>query len=132
MSGVSIINYMLSNDYQLASVVAPENIISGTIPLNTEYPAISIRQVSGLEYKTIRRTGDQLVTERVQVAAYASTYSQQKEIIELIRNALLTTRSNVSAFAVDSITQDIDGPDLYSENPVTFEQSIDYMVRFNR
>ena len=132
MSGVAIVNYLLSNDYDLASVVAAENVISGTIPINTEYPAISIRQVSGLEFKTIQRSGDQLVTDRVQVTAYASTYAQQKEIIELIRNALPTMRGDVSTFTVDSIVQDIDGPDLYSENPVTFEQSIDYMVRFNR
>lgn len=132
MSGVAIINYLLSNDYDLASVVAADNVISGTIPLNTKYPAISIRQVSGLEFKTIQRTGDQLVTERIQVTAYASNYSQQKEIIELIRSALPTTRGGVSTFTVDSIVQDIDGPDLYSENPVTFEQSIDYMVRFIR
>ena len=132
MSGTSIINYLLSNDCDLASVVAADKVISGTIPLNTEYPAISIRQVSGLEFKTIQRTGDQLVTERIQVTAYASNYSQQKEIIELIRSALPTTRGGVSTFTVDSIVQDIDGPDLYSENPVTFEQSIDYMVRFIR
>ena len=132
MSGTAIINYMLSNDYDLGLVVNPDNVISGTIPIDTEYPAISIRQVSGLEYKTIQRSGTQLVTDRVQVTAYASTYTQQKEIIELIRNALPATRGGVSTFTVDSIVQDIDGPDLYSENPVTFEQSIDYMVRFIR
>lgn len=132
MSGTAIVNYMLVNNFQLASMVDPAKIISGAIPINTEFPAISIKQVSGIEFKTIQRSGDQLVTERIQITVYASSYSQQKEIIELIRNALPATRGNINLFEVDSITLDIDGPDLYSENPVTYEQSIDSMVRYIR
>lgn len=132
MSGTAIINYMLSNDGGIIPAMPELNVISGTVPLNTQLPVISIRQISGLEYKTIKRIGDQLVTDRVQVSVLASTYYQQKEIIELVRSALVPTRGNVGIYMVDSITPDIDGPDLYSENPVTYEQSIDYMVRFIR
>lgn len=132
MSGVAIINYMLSNSSPLVAVVDESKIIAGTAPLNTVLPAISIRQVSGIEHKTIKRSGTQLVTERVQVTVLAATYAQQKEILELIRSALPATRGTVNTFAVDSITPDIDGPDLYSEEPITYEQSIDYIVRFNR
>src|SRR5687768_9832020 len=119
MSGVAIINYMLSNYYPLGFAVSETNIISGAIPINTELPAISIRQISGIEFKTIKRSGMQLVTDRVQVTVLASTYAQQKEIIELVRSALPAERGIVGIFDVDSITPDIDGPDLYSENPVT-------------
>lgn len=132
MSGVSIIRSILVSDGNLLNVVPETKIMAGVIPLNTALPAISIRQISGLEYKTISRTGTQTVTERIQVSVLAPTYMKQKEILELIRSAIPATRGTVNTFDVDSIVLDIDGPDLYTETPVIYEQSIDYMVRFNR
>lgn len=132
MSGAAIINYVLSQNAPLTAVVSGTKIIAGMVPLNVELPAISIRQISGAERESIKRTGTRTVTDRVQVAALASTYAQQKQIIELIRNAVTSSRTTTNTFQVDSISHDIDGPDLYSEEPVTFEQSIDFIVRFYR
>lgn len=132
MSGIAIINYVLSQNAPLTAVVAGAKIIAGMVPLNVELPAISIRQISGVERESIKRTGTQTVTDRVQVAVLASTYAQQKEIIELVRNAVTSSRTTINTFQVDSISHDIDGPDLYSEEPVIFEQSIDFIVRFYR
>jgi hypothetical protein len=131
MSGVAIINHMISNYAPIGFVVA-ERVFNGVVPINSVLPAISIRQISGKEFETIRRTGTQLVTERIQVSALAATYLQQKQIIELIRFAVISTRGTVNSFQVDSITPDMDGPDLYYEEPVIYEQSIDYKVRFYR
>lgn len=132
MSGVAILRYMLANNAPLAAIVSSNKIIAGVVPLNTALPAVSIRQISGQEYQTIKRGTNQLVTERIQVTALASTYPSQKSILNLIRTALPATWGTVNGFVVDSITPDIDGPDLYNDDPVIYEQSIDFMVRFYR
>ena len=132
MSGVAILRYMLANNAPLTAIVSSNKIIAGVAPLNTVLPAISIRQISGQEYQTIKRGSNQLVTERIQVTVLASTYPSQKSILNLIRSALPGTRGTVNGFVVDSITPDIDGPDLYNDDPVIYEQSIDFMVRFYR
>lgn len=130
MSGVAVIRYKLANDAALTAVVTASKIMAGVVPLNTALPAISIRQISGNELATIRRSGNELVTERVQVSVLAPTYPQQKTILGLIKSALPSVRATVNGFAVDSIEQGLTGPDLYDEEPVTYEQSIDYIVRY--
>ena len=132
MSGVAVIRYMLANNAPLIAVVTADKIKAGVVPINTALPAISIRQISGVEMPMIKRTGTQLVTERIQVSVHASSYLSQKTIIELIRSAITSTRGTVNSVVVDSITHDGDGPDLYYDEPDIFEQSIDFIVRFYR
>ena len=132
MSGVAVIRYMLANNAPLIAVVTADKIIAGVAPLNTALPAISIRQISGQEYQTIKRGTNQLVTERIQVTVLAATYPTQKSILNLIRSAVVSTRGTVNTFSVDSITHEGDGPDLYNDDPVIYEQSIDFMVMFYR
>ena len=130
MSGVAIARALLSDDYDISQEVTV--ISGGVLPINTVLPAISIRQISGYEFDTINRIGTQNVTERVQVTVLARNYLEQKNIIELIRNAMIQKRGYVNGFLVENIRQDLDGPDLYTESPEVYEQSIDYIVRFNR
>jgi hypothetical protein len=106
--------------------------MAGDLPIGTQLPGISIKQISSNEFKTIRRSGTRTATDRVQVSALASTYVQQKQIIDLIRVAIQSVRGAVNGILVDSIAYDSDGPDLQYENPVTYQQSIDYLVRFYR
>lgn len=130
MSGVAIARALLSDDYDISQEVTV--ISGGVLPINTVLPAISIRQISGYEFDTINRIGTQNVTERIQVTVLARNYLEQKNIIELIRNAMIQKRGYVNGFLVENIRQDLDGPDLYTESPEVYEQSIDYIIRFNR
>lgn len=130
MSGVAIARAMLVDDSELKKRVV--TIMAGNLPINTQLPAIFIRQISGQEFQLLNRNVTQLVTERIQVTVLATTYLEQKGIIGMIRAAMKPIRGDVNGFYVDSIRPDIDGPDLYTESPITFEQSIDYMIRFNR
>lgn len=130
MSGVAIARAMLVDDSELKKRVV--TIMAGNLPINTQLPAILIRQISGQEFQLLNRNVTQLVTERIQVTVLATTYLEQKGIIGMIRAAMKPIRGDVNGFYVDSIRPDIDGPDLYTESPITFEQSIDYMIRFNR
>jgi len=132
MSGTAIVRYLLANNASLTATVSADKIKPGLIPINTVLPAIGIRQISGREHQLIRRGSNQLATERIQITVQAATYVQQKAIIALIRSALPGTRGTVNTFTVDSITYESDGPDLEYENPVIFEQSLDYFVKFIR
>lgn len=132
MSGVAIIRYLLANNASLIAVVPATRIMPGVMPIDTVLPAISVRQISGFDRSFLSRGIGDYHTERVQVTALATTYPQQKSIIALIKNALPATRGIVNGFYVDSIKPDIDGPDLYSENPVIYEQGTDFIVRFIR
>ena len=132
MSGVAAIRYMLVNNAPLIAAVPVARIMAGVLPINTTLPAISVTQVSGSEAQMIKRSGAQLVTDRVQVTVLASTYPTQKSILNLIRSAVVSTRGTVNTFSVDSITHEGDGPDLYNDDPVIYEQSIDFMVMFYR
>lgn len=132
MSGVAIIRSILANNGNLVSAVTSDKIIAGTAPINTLLPVVTVTQISGIEYQLIKQIGVQLVSDRVQVTVLANSYVQQKQLLELVRASVQSTRGTVNGFAVDSIVRQIDGPDLYSDDPVMYEQSIDYIVRFYR
>lgn len=132
MSGVAVIRYLLANNAPLLSVIPVARIASGTLPLNTTLPAISVTQVDGSEYRLMKRNGAQLVTERVQVSVLAITYPTQKSILALVRSAIPATRGVVNSVTVDSVDYAGDGPDIFSESPLFYLQSADFMVRFIR
>jgi len=132
VSGVAVIRYLLANNASLTATVSADKIKPGLIPINTVLPAVSIRQISGREHQVIKRGSNQLVSERIQITAQAKTYTEQKAIIALIRAALPGTHATVNGFTVDSLTYESDGPDLEYENPVIFEQSLDYFVKYVR
>ena len=131
MSGVAVINYLLSNNAALTAVVPAAVIFSGIAPVGTQLPAISIAQVSGVEFPQVNReTTGNLITERVQITVHGETYPQKKQIIKLIRQALPKTRGTVDGVDVDSITPDIEGPDMEFVDPEMHDQSVDYMVKY--
>ncbi len=132
MSGVAIIRSILANNGNLVSAVTIDKIIAGVAPINTSLPVLTVTQISGIEYQLIKQVGVQLVSDRVQVTVLANSYVQQKQLLELVRSAVSSTRGTINGFPVDSIVRQIDGPDLYSDDPVMYEQSIDYIVRFYR
>lgn len=130
MSGVSVIRYTLANNAALIAVVPATKIMAGVLPLNIVFPAISIKQISGNTKKFIKQGSAQYVTERIQVTVLATTYAQQRSILTLIKTALPSVRATVNSVVVDSISQDFTGPDLYNDDPVIFEQSVDYFVNY--
>lgn len=135
MSGVAILRFLLTSDAALINAIPSSRIMVGNIPINYNFPAIGINKISGTERRFISRTGTQTVTERVQVTVVggeAQGYRGTEEILNLIRDAVISTRGTVGIFEVDSIQHDIDGPALQYEAPVRFEQSTDYIVRFYR
>lgn len=130
MSGVSVVRYLLANDSTLTATVPEARIKAGILPIKTTLPAISITQISGNRIDVIKHGSNEHITERVQVTVLGTTYPQQKTILGLVKDALPATRGTVNSILVDSIEQDFTGPDLYNDDPVIYEQSVDYFVKY--
>lgn len=133
MSGVAIARYLLANSAALLAVVPAGRIVAGVLPLGTVFPAIGVTQISGNQRNTVAGSeAKKLVTDRVQVTVLATTYPQQKALLALVRAALPATRGAINGFTCDSIETGPEGPDLFSVDPVFYEQSQDFLVRFTR
>ncbi|MDO8313073.1 MAG: DUF3168 domain-containing protein [Sideroxyarcus sp.] len=129
---VKAISYLLRNNANLVAAVPAAKIFSGVIPLNTVLPAIVIRHIDDVELKMVKTAGvPKLITARVQVTVQALSYSSQKAVLELIRLALVSTRSTVNGVAVDSISSEGSGPDLWDQDASIYEQSRDFFIRWS-
>lgn len=133
MSGTAIVRYLLAADATLIATVPAARIQSGTLPLDTALPAISVTQISGQQHNNVAMASASfIVTHRVQVTVMAKTYPQVKSILALVRAALPHTRATVNGFNCQKIIPDTEGPDLYDQQGLMHSQSQDYMVGFIR
>lgn len=131
MSGVSIVNYLLSNTAAVTALVPAASIVSGVVPMDSALPAVGVKQVSGVERLDVPMTGSRYISERVQVTAYTSSYGAKEAILRAARNACVGQRGTVNGFKLDSILPDGEGPDLDDDATRIFERSIDLIVRWN-
>jgi hypothetical protein len=132
MSGVSIIRTLLVANSSLLAVVPAEKIMAGVIPIGTVLPAIGITSISGMPKSTIRTDEVTLWTDRVQVTVEAKSYPSQKSILALVRDAIPAKRGTVGSFYCDSISPDIEGPDIFDSEPAISAGSQDFLVRYVR
>ena len=132
MSGTAIIKSLLGANAALVAQVPAARIFVGDVPLNTTLPAISVKRISGTSFLPMAMNlTTTFQTQRIQVTLLTKTAAQDA-IWALIRPALPNTRGTVSTFAVDSILPDIEGPDMFDQVAVIYQQSTDYMVKFAR
>ena len=131
MSGVSVINYLLSNDSPTVAVVPAARIFTGVGPLETSVPTIVVQQISGTERLTVSMAGaKKMHTDRVQVTALAKAYSTVKAILALARIACANRNGTVNSIDLDSILPDIEGPDLYDAEDLIYSQTQDFLVKY--
>jgi len=95
-------------------------------------PAIGIREISGIELDTVARAGNSLVTARVQVTVYATSYPQQKAILRAAKLGGGAFTGTIAGYAVRSVLRDMVGPDLGDATaaPPTYEQSRDFKIAY--
>ena len=140
MSGVSVLRYLLANNAPLLAIVPATRILPGDLPLGTAFPAIAVKQIDGVPYKTIRTNETLKVhTDRVQVsvickaqqsAATGTGYPGVTALLKLVLAACPSQRGTVNSISVDSITPDIEGPDLPIPEVEAITKSRDFFVRW--
>lgn len=132
MSGVAIIRHLLATNPTLVAQVPAARIMAGVLPLNTTLPAISVKEVDSFQRLPVDMVGTKrFVTERVQVTVLAKTYPLKKSILVLVRKALPLSRGTVNGILCDSVLPEGAGPDLDDPESQIYEQSRDYVVRWN-
>jgi hypothetical protein len=105
--------------------------MTGAIPLGTTMPAIAVSEISVMERNTVGMNAAKvLATARIQVTVQASSYADQKTVLDLVRKACPNQRGTVNGVAVDSIVPDVAGPDLDVPDAGLFMQSRDFIVKF--
>ena len=132
MSGVAIARYLLANNAAMIAAVPTARIFAGNV-IGGVYPAVAVTSITGVPRNTVAMTEtSRMITERVQVTVYAGTYALQKQLLGLVRTALANQHGTVNTFKCDSILPDNEGPDLFDDVLIIYEQSQDFMIKFTR
>jgi hypothetical protein len=130
VSGVAVINYLLSHDAAVLGAVQDANILTGDLPLATSLPALGVSMMSAVRRNTTSMNGAKvLVTERVQVTARASTYAGMKALLPLTLLACRNRSGTVNGVELDSILPDGQGPDFQDDASV-HTGSQDFIVKW--
>ncbi len=132
MSGAAIINHLLASSGSLTALIGAGKVFTGSIPLNTGLPAISVTKISGVPRKTVAMNeATRFTVERIQVTVEAKTYPSAKAIMTLVRAACPLSRATIKGFNCDSVLPDSDGPDMDDPAAEIYIQSKDFMVRYS-
>lgn len=129
MSAVAIMRALLVADAALTALVPVARIVAGDVPEGS-LPAIGIREISGIEQDTVSRSGNSLITARVQVTVYATSYPQQKAVLKSAKLGAGVFTGQIAGYAVRSVLRDSVGPDMGDPQIPSFEQSRDFKVTF--
>lgn len=133
MSGVAVLQYVLSSDPRVVALVAADRIFGGGIPQGVQLPAIDLQQISDVERLTASLAeAKKLVTERVQVTIHAPDYDSQKAILAAVRLAGAHRNGMTNSVDVVSIQHAGTGPDGFEPAPLDYQQTIDFFVLWRR
>ena len=130
MNGVTIMRALLAAHAPLTALVPTANIKAGTVPLGV-MPAIGIKEISRIETDTVSRgQANVLVTARIQVTAYAGSYSAKKAIVQAAKLGPGVHTGVIAEVAVRSVLREMVGPDFDDDDAKVHEQSRDFKVTY--
>ena len=132
MSGLKIIRALLVANSALIALVPSARVIAGVLPQATALPAIAVTEVSATEIDRIdAQATHTMVTARVQVTVFATTYPTQKTILDAARKACNYQRGTVASITVVSVRRGSNGPDFNDPDTGFFMQSVDFLVTYH-
>ncbi|OEZ80992.1 hypothetical protein JAB6_40270 [Janthinobacterium sp. HH104] len=131
MSAIKVIRALLIAHSPMLALVPAARIVAGTVPLGTPLPAIGLTEISRVELPTVS-LGQRAVqvTARVQVTVYASTYPDQKAVLQAAKLDAGAHTGTVADIAVRSVMRDVVGPDMKDDDADIYQQSRDFKVVF--
>lgn len=129
MKAEAAIKALLWAHAPLTAVVPTTRIFPGLIPLGTTLPAIAYNFISGVPEKGIDMQ-THMVRARIQVSVQTKTYPQQKQIVELIKDACDAKQGTIAGYHIDSVLQDTIGPDLRDDDAGIYMQTVDFIVKY--
>jgi len=130
---IAAARYKLVNNANLIAAIPAASIYAGITPPNATAPCIGISSISTVQRNTVSmNSATYYATERVQVTVYAKTYPLQKSYMALVRAALGNANGVINGVTCDSIVPAGDGPDIFDDVLVIYEQSQDFMISYSR
>ncbi len=131
MSAVKVIRALLQANSAVVALVPLERVVAGTVPQESEFPAIGIKEIGSNEFVTVARAEKRvLVRSRVQVTVYAKSYPEQKAVLLAAKLGPGVHTGVVAGVTVRSVVRGEVGPDLSEEDAGIFEQSRDFIVSY--
>ncbi|PIG29404.1 hypothetical protein CLU93_3712 [Janthinobacterium sp. 35] len=131
MSAVKVMRALLQANSAVVALVPLERVDAGTVPQESELPAIGIREIGRNEFATVARAEKRvLVRSRVQVTVYAKSYPEQKAVLLAAKLGPGVHTGVVAGVTVRSVVRGEVGPDLSEEDAGIFEQSRDFIVSY--
>lgn len=129
MSAVKVIRALLVAHAPVLALVPPARIVAGTVLQGTALPAIGLTEISRVELPTVSRGQRAVqVTARVQVTVHASTYPDQKAVLQATKLGPGTHTGTVAGVAVRTVMRDVVGPDMTDDAADIYQQSRDFKV----
>lgn len=129
MSGVAIIRKLLKDQTAIP-------VIAGVMPQNQVLPAIGVMQISERKHQTLHDAEAELIMERVQVTVVTKDYATQKEYLKFVKATCKAIEKIISlsdeSVLCKSIIQEFVGPDFYDSEVSVYQQSVDFMVKYQR
>jgi hypothetical protein len=122
------VTFALLKAYAPLLVVVPQaRIFAGLIPLNTVLPAIAYNHISTTENTTVR-LGANIETTRIQVTVASKDYTVLKNAIGLVKQAMNHKQGLIAGSKVNSVIQDITGPDFRDDDLGIYYQTVDFRI----
>lgn len=131
MSAVKVIRALLIAHAPVLALVPAARIVADKVPQGMSLPAIVLTEISRVELPTVSQAQRAVqVTARVQVTVHASTYPDQKAVLQATRLGAGAHTGTVAGIAVRSVMRDVVGPDMTDDEAGVYQQSRDFKVVF--
>lgn len=132
MNGVAAIYQLLVGDGEVTDLIPEERIITGNLPQDVGLDAISISDVSSVDFETISPAEQRFTTDRVQVTVLASNYENLVAALKAVKSA-----GDAKTPVIDGIENVVvrtagQGPYFTNDAGSIHMRSQDFRVSFNQ
>lgn len=121
---------VLKDSAALLLAVPESKWYPGVVAQEVAPPALTITLIDSVLQPTIDAAAFNLAQARIQVTVHAKSYTDQKTIVDLVRQAASFARGSYAGVAVHRIVRDLIGPDLRNDDATLYRQSIDFLVTY--
>lgn len=130
MNAVMVMRALLLAHAPVAALVG-DRVSAGTVSEEDGLPAIGLTEIGRVEMETVANDGPaNLVTARVQVTVHATSYPQQKELLQAAKLGAGVHTGVIAGVTVLSVLRDSVGPDMGDDEAGFFQQSRDFKVAY--
>lgn len=124
---------MLLANSALGAVVEDGNVHAGQLGQERAYPALVVNHISTVGASLeVNPLTEEALTSRIQVTAFAQTYTQMKTVLNLVRAACGNRSGTLGDINVKFCRISLEGPDLGPADDGVYIRTQDLLVTWIR